>query len=426
MTAPTRTDGPDDLRGRWPYVAHVAAAVLVFGAYLYAVREVLSPFVLWLLVLFVASPWFGTRWYATFALAATGLFVLWLLRTTGTLLAPFVLAILLAYILDPWVDRLERRRVPRAWAILALAAPVLGALVLGAAVGLPAVGRHVSGFVAGLVPPSLEAVRGWWDGVRAWVAGLGIPGLDARTLPGPETLDPQAIVAFLNERRALIAERAWRAVLGFGRGVGVVLTALGYLVLTPVLTYYLLRDYDRWTRGLAEIVPPQRRERWIEFVREYDGLLARYLRGQVLVAACVGALTGIGFWIAGFPYALLLGAVAGIFNVVPYLGLLASLVPALAIAFASESVVWSLVKVAIVFGAVNVLESAVLSPRIVGGSVGLHPVWVLLSLAVFGFFFGFVGLLLAVPIAVFLKVLWRRAWRTLRASAYYAPPAPAP
>jgi len=201
--------------------------------------------------------------------------------------------------------------------------------------------------------------------------------------------------------------------------LGTAFSVLGYVVLTPVLGYYLLRDYDRITERVRELIPPRKRPTWTAFLAEYDTLLSRYLRGQLLTAAVVGVLTALLLWIVRFPYAGLVGAVAGVFNLVPYLGLVVSLVPALLIALLSGSVLVSLLKIAIVFAVVQILEGSVLSPRIVGGSVGLHPVWVILALAVGGFFLGLVGLLLAVPAAVLIKLLLRGALERYRRSAFY-------
>ena len=122
-------------------------------------------------------------------------------------------------------------------------------------------------------------------------------------------------------------------------------------------------------------------------------------------SAAVGFITGLGLWIAQFPYAATLGLMVGVLSVVPYLGLLLSLVPALFIELVSGSVVTSLIKLAVVYTIAQLLEGTVISPRIVGESVGLHPVWVVLALALGGFFFGFVGLLIGVPIAAGAKLL---------------------
>jgi len=230
-------------------------------------------------------------------------------------------------------------------------------------------------------------------------------------------------VAFLEERRARIGEAIWTGVLGLGRGVGSIFTILGYLVLTPVVTFYLLRDWDRVLARAGELVPRDR-EDVRAFAREYDQGLSAYLRGQVMVSVTVGAMTAFGLLVLQFPFALFLGALVAVFNVVPYLGLVLSLVPALGIALVTGTPGASLLKVIVVYGIAQTLESAVVSPRIVGESTGLHPVWILLAIMVGGFFFGFVGLLIAVPGAVGLKLLTVRGVERYRRSAHFEPPAP--
>jgi predicted PurR-regulated permease PerM len=157
----------------------------------------------------------------------------------------------------------------------------------------------------------------------------------------------------------------------------------------------------------------------VSFAVECDRMISRYLRGQVTVAIAMGVITGLGLWIARFPYAGMLGLIVGVFSVVPYLGLVLSLIPAIFIALVSGSVLISLLKVAVVYGASQLLEASVISPRIVGESVGLHPVLVLLALALGGFFFGFVGLLLGVPAAAIGKLLVERVLRRYRRSTFY-------
>jgi predicted PurR-regulated permease PerM len=133
----------------------------------------------------------------------------------------------------------------------------------------------------------------------------------------------------------------------------------------------------------------------------------------------MGLITGAGLALLSFPHAGMLGLLVAVFNVVPYLGLVLSLVPALFLALVSGSVGTSLLKVAVVYGAAQVLEGAVISPRVVGDSVGLHPVWVLLALAVGGFYFGFVGLLISVPAAVGVKLLAVRGVARYRTSELF-------
>lgn len=393
--------------------------VLVLGAFLFSLRELLNPFLLFLLLLLLLSPFAGTRTHLL-TVAATGLLTLiWLLETTGFLMAPFFLALGFAYVLQPLVRAAEGPRIPRTLAVALLSLPLLGGLALLVFFGIPALSHQVARFVESL-PALLQSTVDWTERMRLELARRDIPFIDEeRLLGGVSEIQPEAVLEYVQLRQEEIARRVWSGIMGAGRGLGSVLTVLGYVFLTPILTFYLLRDYERIVQRLAALVPAGRRAQVGRFVGEYDRLLSRYLRGQLLAAATVGVATGIGFWLVGFPYALLLGVVAGVFNVVPYLGLVVSLIPALVIAFFSGSVLLSLGKIALVFGVVQVLDGSVIGPRIVGESVGLHPVWVILALAVSGFFFGFVGLLLAIPLAVLVKLLVEASLARYRRSTLF-------
>lgn len=410
-------DGRRDAGGRRPAGwLHGAAVLALFTGLAVAVRPVLSPFVLYALLLYLAWPLLDTSVFARLVAAASVLLGLWVLEVTGFLLAPFVLALILAYVLDPVVDALQRW-MPRPAAIASLALPILGVAAVFVFVLVPAVGRQASELVAD-VPTYLATVEEWLSGLRSRLIALDIRGLDDRTLPDLAEIDAQAVAEYLRERQAEIAERGIDAVLGIGRGIRAVVSAAAYLVMLPLLTYYLLRDWDRLAERAAKLVPHHRRQDVLDLAAEYDGLLHRYLRGQVLLAICVGTMIGVGFWIVGFPYALLLGLVAGVFNVVPYLGLVLSIAVALVIALFSGAPLVALLKIAGVYGVEQVVEN-VIAPKIVGESVGLHPVWVLLAIALFGFFFGFVGLLIAVPVAVLARLAVERAVARYRSSAWY-------
>lgn len=393
--------------------------LLVMAGFLFSLRPVLTPFTLFLVLLLLLVPYAGTRRHTLLVIGSTVLVTLWLLETTGFLLAPFILALTLAYIFDPMVDVIEGWRVPRTLAVVLLALPLCGLVALVLVFGIPTLGRQVEMLIE-RAPEAIVRIEGWATVARRWLHDLDLPLIREVGLLDPLLdLRGEQVTEFLRERQQAIAQRSWAAVLGLGRGIGTLLTVFGYGVLTPVLTFYLLRDYDRLAPRLTELVPERKRKRWLAFIQEYDRLLSRYLRGQVVAAATVGTLTGIGLWIAGFPYAGLVGVVAGVFNLVPYLGLVVSLIPAVLIALFSGGILVSLLKVAIVFGVVQTLDSTVIGPRIVGESVGLHPVWVMLALAVGGFFLGFVGLLLAVPVAVLVKLLIRDAVERYRASGIY-------
>jgi predicted PurR-regulated permease PerM len=396
-----------------------AAVLLVLAFFLYATRDILNPLILFALLWAVLLPFRGNEGHAALLTVAGLVTLVWVLSATGSLLAPFILAVMLAYVLDPLVDRVSGKRVSRTLGIVLLTLPAVGLLAIVFLLVVPAAIREL-GEVVQQAPVFFQRLVDWVSSMRERALTADLPLIDEEALIlRLESIDANAVVAFLQERTAAVGARIWSGVLGLGRGIGTVFTVIGYVALTPILTFYLLRDWDRLTRGTAALVPEDRRGRIVGFAVECDRMISRYLRGQLTVAIAMGVITGLGLWIARFPYAGTLGLIVGVFSVVPYLGLVLSLIPAIFIALVSGSVLISLLKVAVVYGASQLLEASVISPRIVGESVGLHPVLVLLALSLGGFFFGFVGLLLGVPAAAIGKLLVERALRRYRRSDFY-------
>ena len=401
----------------WRFV-QAAAAVLVIGLLLFSVRDLLNPFLLFWILVVLLLPFREAQGHGLIVILFAVLTLYWLLATTGFLLAPFVLGLVLAFMLDPVVDAVEARGVGRTLSIVLLALPVVGVAVGLIFFGIPSLIVQMDQLIEA-APTLLERVGGWAGGLRERLLLANIPGLDEEVLPDLRTLDPAQVVTFLQERRSSLESGAWASVLGLGRGLGSVATLVGYVVLTPVLTFYLLRDYDGIKARLRELLPRSREAEIVDFVTEYDALLAKYLRGQVTVAVILGLLTGVLLFLVRFPYPFLLGALVGVLGLIPFLGLVLSIIPAIIVALVSGNVATSLIKVAGVYGFTQILEGSFISPRIVGESVGLHPVWIVLALSVGGFFFGFVGLLVGVPGAVGVKLLVVRALARYRRSALF-------
>lgn len=411
---PVATRAPDQAYWRALYAG---VTLLVAAAVLFQVYRVLSPVLLFIALVVLLRPYATHRFHLRLILGLGFLLLVFLFRTLGSLLAPFILSLVLAYILDPLVDWIERKGVGRGTAIALISLPILASIALFVIFGIPTLAQQAANLLE-QVPAALNQLAQSFETLRA----------RARETPmiGGEMVDrvlssftPERITAYIETQRAEIARRVWGGLVGFGRGIGILLSVLSYLVLVPILVVYFLKDFTRLTTKVVDLMPPQKRQQWIPLLREYDGLLSRYLRGQLTAAATVGVLTWLGLWGAQFPYAGLVGAVAGVFNVVPYLGLAVSLVPAVIISILSGSFGVAMLKVAIVFTVVQLLDSAVIGPRIIGGSVGLHPIWVMLALALGGFYFGFVGLLIAMPGAVLVKLLLREALKQYRMSRFY-------
>ncbi|MEK6768356.1 MAG: AI-2E family transporter [Gemmatimonadota bacterium] len=397
----------------------VAPVVFLLALLLWYVRGILSPIIVFPLLCIVLWPQRSNRTVARLLGATGALTAIWVLYVTGALLAPFILALAIAYLLAPLVAAVERRRVPRGLAIVIVLLPFLGALALLLVLLIPAVESQVTQ-LAGRLPSLIRRVVDWLLELRTRFLASSGSILSESQAEGLRNLQPADLVDMVNARWTEIARRMWSALLGVGKGVSVALTVLGYLIVTPVVTFYLLKSWNKFTARIEELVPPAKRAGLFGFLAEYDRLLGRYVRGQLVEASLVAVLTGGALAILGFPGALLVGVIAGIGNLVPYIGLPISIIPGVLLALVSGSVWPSLLKLVFVFGVVQFVDGSITGPRIVGKSVGLDPVWVMIALALFGSLLGFVGLLVAVPLAVMVKLLVKQALERYRSSDLYA------
>jgi len=194
---------------------------------------------------------------------------------------------------------------------------------------------------------------------------------------------------------------------------------LASAVLIPVVAFYMLRDWDHFVAGIRDLLPRQVEPMVSALARESDQVLGAFLRGQLTVMACLGVFYSTGLWLAGLEWSLTVGMLAGLVSFVPYLGVIFGLLTAgIAVLVQSQDLV-QLVWVVLVFSAGQMLEGMLLTPWLVGDRVGLHPVTVIFAVLAGGQLFGFMGILLALPVASVLAVLLRHARARYRESEFY-------
>jgi predicted PurR-regulated permease PerM len=339
-------------------------------------------------------------WTAAF-LVFVGL--LWLLHH---ILLPFVAGAAIAYLLDPLANRLTRHGLRRLFAALI----ILGVFVL-AFVG---VFLLIAPVLAGQLESFIDHVPGYVHRLRSLAADPSHPWL--KTVLGDATEGDRSVGGLLNKSVGYLTD-AIPSLLTKGEAI---LSLLSLLVITPVVAFYLLLDWDRVVSTFDDLIPRRQRDTVRGLLREINKALSGYLHGQLLVCAILGAYYAIGLTLAGLSFGVLIGAVSGLLTFIPYVGSLTALVVATGVALAQFLPDWT--RILIVVGVVLVgqfLEGNVLSPKLVGESVGLHPVWLIFALLAGGYLFGFVGLLLAVPLAATAGVLTRFALRRYRASPLY-------
>jgi phosphoribosylaminoimidazole-succinocarboxamide synthase len=338
-------------------------------------------------------------WLALASLLAAG----WLVYLLGPILTPFLAGALLAYIFDPLVDRLQLRGLSRTSGtvvVIVLAGLTVFALLL---VALPLFqGQIVE--LAQRVPAALDLLH---TRFLPWVS---------RTFGIAVDFDLGALKTWLTEK-ATQNGAAWLPTLQTGALAAVGL--LANLLLVPVVMFYLLRDWDDMVERVAALTPRAWLGRVSRVARAMDAVVGEFLRGQLSVMATLSLYYSVALWVAGLDYALPIGLLTGVLSFVPFLGFGLGLVLALLVALLQFSDWAGVAWVAGIYLAGQVLESYVITPRLVGERVGLHPVAVIFALAAFGQLFGFVGVLLAVPLAAILLVALRELRGVYEASAFY-------
>lgn len=307
-------------------------------------------------------------------------------------LTPLAAAFVIAYLLDPLIDRFQRRGVRRSIAIFLLLALVGGALLGGILFVLPRLQREVSG-LAERMPVYLDQL-----------VTVVLPSIEQRFgLQLPHTFED--LIGSVRSGEIPLPLDALRKLLtsAIATLTGSLGTLVGLLVI-PILAYYLLVEFDTIVAGIGRWVPPRLRDYVFDKARTVDRLISGFLRGQLLVAATLGVLYAVGFGIIGIDLALGVGIVAGMLALVPYLGGAVALSTATALCILKFGFDWHLGAVVGWYAVCQTLEGFVLTPRIVGQSVGLHPAVVIVALLIGGDLFGFLGLLIAVPGAAVVKV----------------------
>jgi predicted PurR-regulated permease PerM len=362
-------------------------------------------------------------WVRLLALLAGIALFLWILYQLREPLTPFAVAFALAYLLNPLVNWLERvfgrvlprvpvvgRKVPpRTAAVGVLAVLLAAALVVTIVVVIPIV-YHQIGETVAKIPSYLQVLRAKIE-----------PAYQRLNLKYPEQTEEarqrlmEAVKANVPQILSPITRVVGRA---FSSVMGFVLAVLN-LVIIPVFAFYLLYDMNHIQAGLKDLVPIRFRPYVYSRMGEVDRLLSAFVRGQLTVAMILGVFYSIGLSICGMPMGLLIGFVIGLFNLVPFMSYILGLPLALLLSWLDDQDPRRLLAVAGVFVVGQFVEGNFITPRIVGGSLGLHAVVIMLAVLVGGTTFGFVGMVVAVPATAALSVFWADLRDRYLGSAFY-------
>ena len=346
------------------------------------------------------------RWFGLATLLISG----GLLYLLSPILMPFVASAALAYLGDPLVDRLElvrfgRYRLPRTAAVTVVFLVIFLVLLLLLIFLVPQLEAQISALLKKL------------PGYLTWLRDQLLPWLH-------QHLQIDGGLTDLDMLRDLLAKH-WQQAGGIVAGTlgsvsrsGLALLAwLANILLIPVVTFYLLRDWDRLIAGLRALLPRDSAATWVTLAQESDSVLSAFLRGQLAVMAALSLIYVCGLWLVGLDFALLIGLFAGLVSFVPYLGLILGSLTAGIAAVLQYQGLDGLPGVVTVFLVAQLLEGSVLTPRLVGDRIGLHPVAVIFAVMAGGQLYGFFGVLLALPVAAVAMVGLRHVLARYRTAA---------
>ena len=323
---------------------------------------------------------------------------------------PFFIAFALAYLLDPLVDKMVSRGVSRTISVLFLMVAFFMMAVLACIFLVPILSIQTESLVQN-IPVYIEILQGWLGPLLDMIRGL----------------DPIKVEEILNEGLSRFGELPMKAIQFSGKllwgsisNLLNIILMIANLVIVPVVMFYLLRDFDSINGRLLALVPPRLQMKTQEVVLEIDQVLSSFVRGQMMVVALMGIMYAFGLFLCETPMSLFLGLMAGLFSLVPYLGLILGFAPAAILTFMHTQEWLPVLGVAGVFAFVQAMEGMIITPRVVGENIGLHPVAVIFAVLLGAELFGLVGMILGVPAVAILNVLFTRGILQYKNSPLYA------
>ena len=334
---------------------------------------------------------------------AVFILVLWLL---SEILLPFIAGHAIAYLLTPLTDRLERLGVHRLAAALLIITVVVLALVVMILLVAPILGGQLASFIAN--------IPGYVTKLQSLLSDQSLPWVQKLLGAG---FSPDKSFSELATQGVGWLTTFLKSLWSGGRAL---VSLFSLIVITPVVAFYLIYDWHRMLKTVDGWVPVHQRATVRQLAREIDAAIAGFVRGQSAVCLILGSFYAVALTLSGLNFGLLIGLISGLITFIPYVGSMTGLILSLGVAVAQFWPDYTSILIVLgIFLVGQFLEGNVLAPKLVGESVGLHPVWLIFALLAFGYLFGFVGLLVAVPLAATMGVLARFALRRYLESSFY-------
>ena len=340
-------------------------------------------------------------------IACTLAFLVFMVNLLGPVLTPFLVSMILAYLADPIVGRLERIGLGRTLSVCVVFAVVIAALILALLIVIPSTARQIHNVIT-LLPE-----------IGDWLQSTLVPRLSKYIDIRPDVFNLKDISSYLSTEWQKTGSMLGYVSNAIGGSTMTVVSFLVNLFLIPVVTFYLLRDWDRIIVNVSLLIPRNLAPKVNTLVSECNMVLESFLKGQLIVMCLLGFTYGLGLWLVGLQFAMLVGLIAGMASIVPYMGFIVGIGIALVMALFQFSSLLPIGGVVVVFMVGQALEGMVFTPLLVGDKIGLHPVAVIFAIMAGGQLFGFTGVLLALPVAAVIMVLLVHLYGNYKGSRLY-------
>lgn len=342
--------------------------------------------------------------YKKFLIAAASLIIIfYILYTLRTVLTPFLISFCLAYFLDPFADKLEEWHVHRTAGIFILILLTGTFIFVSVLLLFPLIKAQIEDVV--------NNIPGYIHRIQLWI----VPAADRIAIGNSKSIQ-SIIETGLKDLGDIpltllssVTSYTWNAISSVA---SFIITSVSLLVI-PVATFYMLRDIDKIKERCVSCIPPEYTEESMSILKEINGVIENFVRGQVTVSLILTVLYSIGLYLCGTPMWIVIGIIAGFANIVPFMGLIIGMVPAMIITFLQYHDWQHILGVLAVFAVVQGLEGILITPKIIGNRLGLHPLAIIFAVFLGGTVFGFLGVLLAVPAAAVINVCIKRYSNTL-------------
>jgi len=373
----------------WVVYAVALSLLLVLG---YTVREVFSPIVLFVLFLVATYPFRREVIIRHLIVVAAIVFLFWFAIEVSGAVLPFVVAFILSFIFSPLVGWLERKKVPRPVSIMSILLVLLGILATITIVVLPMVFQQFQTFLTAIPTLATEVSNSLNNFVNRGFLGF---------VPENQGLQ-QAVINEISSRIEDVTRAIPNGILNFVAQAATALTKMLNLVLVPFLSFYIMKDFELIKYRVKMLFPRRQRQVVSELYAIVDRILGSYLRGALTVAIINSIVISLLMSVWGVKYPLVIGLISGTLDMIPYFGVIISTSVAVLIALFGDNPGFQVIMVLCSFLGMNLTETAILYPQIIGSKIGVHPALLLLALLIFGYFMGFLGLLIAVPTTAIL------------------------